>query len=65
MRVTWNGEARELRDGLTVLELLEVEREPAGHVVVEVNREYLARRAYARVLREGDLIEIIRPAFGG
>ena len=65
MRVTVNGQERELAAGSSVRDLLVLDREPVGHVVVEVNREYLPRDQYGVRLREGDRVEIIHPAFGG
>lgn len=64
--VVINGLPREIPVGSTVAELLEHEREPARHVLVEVNGVYLPARDYAaRVLQAGDRVEIILPAFGG
>jgi sulfur carrier protein len=66
MRLLLNGETRQMRDGLTLAELLDQEREPAGHVLIEVNGEYLPARYYpGRVLADGDRGEIIHPAYGG
>ena len=65
MRVTVNGRERELAAGSSVRDLLLLDGEPVGHVVVEVNREYLPRDQYGVRLREGDRVEIIHPAFGG
>jgi thiamine biosynthesis protein ThiS len=65
VRLQVNGEAREAGDGLTVAELLAADHEPPRHVVVEVNGDYVPRTGYGRVLRDGDRVEIIRPAFGG
>jgi len=65
MRVTVNGQERDLAAGSSVRDLLLGDREPVGHVVVEVNREYLPRDQYGVRLREGDRVEIIHPAFGG
>jgi len=66
MQITMNGEPREVQDGATVRQILDAEREPAGHVLVEVNGAYVPHPRYdAWVLREGDRLEIILPAFGG
>ncbi len=66
MRLTINGEPREVPDGLTVAALLQREGELLNHVLVEVNGEYLpARSCAATVLVSGDTVEIIRPAVGG
>ncbi len=66
MRVVVNGEARDLPDGLTLAALIEREHELINHVLVEVNGDYCpARQCAGRVLAEGDVVEIIRPAVGG
>lgn len=66
MRLTVNDMQREVRDGLTVTELLEEDQEPVGHVLVEVNGIHLHLHQYdSRVLRAGDRVEIIYPAAGG
>ena len=66
MHLVVNGLRREVPEGTTLEGLLLLEKEPVRHVVVEVNGEYLPKREYpARILREGDRIEIILPAFGG
>jgi sulfur carrier protein len=66
MQVIVNGLPRRVPDGITVAQLLELEQEPVRHVLVEVNRVYLPSRQYReRVLRDGDEVEIIHPAFGG
>ena len=66
MRVTLNGLPRELADGCSVAELLELEGEPADHVVVEVNGLFVPLGEHAtRRLAAGDRIEVILPAFGG
>ena len=66
MHLLVNGERREVRSGLTIKELLDQDGEPASHVLVEVNGEYLpARQCGDRVLVDGDRVEIIHPAYGG
>ncbi len=40
--------------------------EPIKHVLVEVNGRYVAQGDYAAtILRVGDRVEVITPAFGG
>ena len=66
MQLIVDGQQRALPDGLTVLGLLQSEGLPAAHVLVEVNGEHVPPSAYAeRVLRAGDSVEMILPAFGG
>jgi sulfur carrier protein len=66
LRLWVNGEPRELDGGLTVEALLEHEREPAAHVLVEVNGVLVPPRRHAQhLLVEGDRVEIILSASGG
>ncbi len=66
MRLTVNGEEKDVPDRLTVAALLEREGELINHVLVEVNGDYFpARKCAAKVLANGDVVEIIRPAVGG
>jgi thiamine biosynthesis protein ThiS len=66
MVIVVNGERRDVRDGLTVLALLDEERTPAAHVLVEVNGVYVPlRRGEDRKIVDGDWVEIILPAAGG
>lgn len=66
MRLTVNGETKDVPDQLTIAALLDREGELINHVLVEVNGEYCPARACAgRTLADGDVVEIIRPAVGG
>jgi sulfur carrier protein len=66
MRVTLNGEARELRDGLTVAELVQELGLRARRIAVEVNLDVVARDEYpCRPLRDGDTVEIVHFIGGG
>ncbi len=61
-----NGKGREVRRGITVLELLEELEVHPGLVVVERNREILDRERYAEVeVTEGDRIELVHFVGGG
>ena len=66
MIVHINGEEREVESGLSVTQLLEeLEIRPA-RVVVELNRDVLARDAFATTaLKDGDKIEIVHFVGGG
>ncbi len=66
MRLMVNGEDKVVQEGLTLAQLLEQEGMPAAHVLVEVNNQYYpSGRLPARVLADGDRVEIILPIFGG
>ncbi|MEO6418808.1 MAG: sulfur carrier protein ThiS [Polyangiaceae bacterium] len=66
MRVTLNGEARDIPDGLTVRGLVEHLALTGGPVAVEVNQEVVVRAEHAvRLVAEGDAIEIVHFVGGG
>ena len=66
MRITVNGEPRDILEGATLASLmasLDVPRQP---VAVEVNRELVPRSQHgARRLAEGDAVEIVTLVGGG
>ena len=67
MNVAVNGRPRELRAGLTVVELLaELGLAAPAGIAVAVNARVVARHTFAsHALREGDDVEIIRAVAGG
>ncbi len=66
MRVTLNGEPRELREGLTVAQLVGDLGLGVRRIAVEVNLDVLARDDYGRhALRDGDVVEIVQFVGGG
>jgi sulfur carrier protein len=66
MRITVNGEARDVPDRTTVARLLEMLPNAGGRVAVEVNREIVPRSQHAaRRLAEGDAVEIVTLVGGG
>jgi thiamine biosynthesis protein ThiS len=66
IRVELNGKERDVRAGLTVRGLLEELELESGLVVVERNREILARARYDEVaVREGDRLELVHFVGGG
>ena len=66
VRVTLNGEPRELPAGATVADLV-ARLTPTGRpCAVEVNREIVPRSAHAaHALREGDAVEVVGFVGGG
>ena len=66
IRVELNGKERDVRAGLTVSDLLDTLDLEPGLVVVEHNREILARARYHEVaVREGDRLELVHFVGGG
>ncbi|MEE8574521.1 MAG: sulfur carrier protein ThiS [Thermodesulfobacteriota bacterium] len=66
MKIKVNGEDRETQDGTSLdglLDILEVSRKG---IAVECNREIVPRGRLSEViLKEGDIVEIIRMVGGG
>jgi len=66
VKITVNGEERQVADGLTVLALLELLAVPTRYVAVERNREIVPRGAHGETsLEAGDAIEIVTMVGGG
>ncbi|ABS64894.1 thiamine biosynthesis protein ThiS [Parvibaculum lavamentivorans DS-1] len=66
MKLTVNGELREMDGPLTVLGLIESLRLKPGKIAVERNLEIVPRSAYGEVaLGDGDRIEIVNFVGGG
>ena len=66
MRLTVNGQEREVADGTDLPGLLEVLDLRPGTVVVEHNGTALLRSELgAALLRDGDVLELVRAVAGG
>jgi len=67
MKITINGEAKELKDGLSITELLVVENvEMPEMVSVQLNDEFLKQDEYqATIVKEGDDINFLYFMGGG
>ena len=66
MRITVNGEDREVADGATVADLLAVLQLPASRAAVEVDRRLVRRADHAAcVLAAGAQVEIVTLVGGG
>lgn len=66
MKITLNGEPRELQDGLTVTALLEELGIQKASVAVELNLDIVPKGSFAdTVLKDGDRIEIVSFVGGG
>ncbi len=67
MKITVGGEKKEVPDGLTVAELIELEQvETPEYVTVSINEEFIDRSTFeSRVLREGDEVEFLYFMGGG
>jgi sulfur carrier protein len=64
--ITVNGSVMEFTEGMTVSELLEYLKIPAGMVAVELNREIVPRLKHSvQRISSGDEIEIVHFVGGG
>ncbi len=66
MKITVNGQPRDVAAGTTVDGLLALLGVPRQFTAIAVNREITPKSAYAAVeLSEGDRVEVVRPMGGG
>lgn len=66
MKVSVNGEPRELPEGTTVAQLLTHLAIAPGRVAVEVNTEVVKKADHpTHALREGDAVEVVAFVGGG
>ena len=67
MKITVAGEVKEVRDGLTVTELIEQENvETPEYVTVSVNDDFVKSEDFAtHKLNEGDVVEFLYFMGGG
>ena len=66
IRITVNGEVREIRDGLSAAELIAELNLTGRRLAVEVNESLLPRSRFAEYqIRSGDRIEIVQAIGGG
>ena len=66
MKIHINGEEKDIANGVTLAGLLEEMQIRPGRVVVERNREIVAREAHVlTLLKEGDTLEIVHFVGGG
>jgi sulfur carrier protein len=66
MRVILNGEEQEIREDITIADLLSDLKISLQYGAVAVNRKVVRKRDHeATRLRAGDRIEIVRPVGGG
>ena len=67
MKITVSGEQKEVNDGLTLSELIELEKvETPQYVTVSVNEEFVASDSVATTtLKDGDVVEFLYFMGGG
>ena len=67
MKITVSGAEKEVKDGLTLPELIEMENvEPPEYVTVSINEEFVESAAKdSTVLKDGDNVEFLYFMGGG
>ena len=67
MKIVVAGESKEVRDGLTIAELIALENvETPEYVTVSVNEEFIEHEFFQRhILKEGDEVEFLYFMGGG
>jgi sulfur carrier protein len=65
MRVTVNGETKDLPDGTTLATLIEQLKLVPRNVAIELNRRLVRSEKYATAIHDGDAIEIVTFVGGG
>lgn len=66
MKVTINGEIKQLESEVSLSRLLELFSLPSQRVAVEVNREVVRKQAWdATIVQDNDRIEVVHFVGGG
>lgn len=66
MKITLNGEIKELESEVTLDRLLELFSLPSQRVAVELNREVVRKQSWgATMIRENDRVEVVHFVGGG
>jgi thiamine biosynthesis protein ThiS len=65
MKVTVNGQDRDVPAGTSVLQLIEQHKLTPQKVAVELNRRLIRSEKYETVLSDGDEVEIVTFVGGG
>jgi thiamine biosynthesis protein ThiS len=65
MKVTVNGEARELPEGETIRALVTRHNLSPDKVAIELNRRLVRSERYDQALKDGDEVEIVTFVGGG
>jgi sulfur carrier protein len=66
MEIKINGEIKEVGDGVTLEALLDLFGIKRVGIAVELNREIVPRRLHGQtLLKDGDVVEVVRMVGGG
>jgi thiamine biosynthesis protein ThiS len=65
MKITLNGQPRDLPEGATIHSVLAELKLTPDKVAVELNRRLVRAAGYATPLKEGDVVEVVTFVGGG
>jgi thiamine biosynthesis protein ThiS len=66
MQVIVNGFRESIPEGSLISEVITSFQEYDIHMIVELNHRFIPHHEFGRIqLKEGDVLELIHPAFGG
>ena len=66
IRVSVNGEIKEIEEALNVIELLKVLEYKKEGFALAINTTFIAIKSYSNtIIKEGDTIDILAPVQGG
>jgi sulfur carrier protein len=66
MGVIINGFREEIEESASIAEIIANNQEFEVHMIVELNKRFIHQKNYETTyLKEGDVLELIHPAFGG
>lgn len=65
IEITVNGKRKQVRDGISLHELLQQEGLLSPIVTVAVNKRFLTKKDYGLILQQGDVIETVSFMDGG
>jgi sulfur carrier protein len=66
MQVTINGFQEYLSEKTSIADVINANQEYEIHMIVELNHRFIYQNQFeSTLLKEGDVLELIHPAFGG
>lgn len=66
MRVIINGFNESIPEKTSIADVIQANQEYEIHMIVELNHRFVYQKDFeATRLKEGDVLELIHPAFGG
>ncbi len=66
MQVTINGFKESIPEKTSIADVIQANQEYEIHMIVELNHRFIYQKKFeSTLLKEGDVLELIHPAFGG